>query len=202
MFWPTMIRRPRCGTGTVAEAIHRSRPWPWSVTRGKAADPELISSPGHQGSHPALIPCRPAGRINREDPAYGEEMGPYRVPDPPRKPFPPRRGASACTWLSRFPLATSRRPPPASADRNLQETEGVPNGKTRADPAFWLLRRRSASDPAPEGKEPPPVTASRLFSSSWVVLPPIGGVMALDNSRGPVGGTAVINDAIRRRRGW
>jgi len=129
MFWPTMIRRPRCGTGTVAEAIHRSRPWPWSVTRGKAADPELISSPGHQGSHPALIPCRPAGRINREDPAYGEEMGPYRVPDPPRKPFPPRRGASACTWLSRFPLATSRRPPPASADRNLQETEGSRMGK-------------------------------------------------------------------------
>src|SRR5256885_14906037 len=33
---------------------------------------------------------RPPGRINAEDPAYAEEIGNHRVPDPPHKPFPPR----------------------------------------------------------------------------------------------------------------
>jgi len=39
-------------------------------------------------------------------------------------------GASAGTWLSRVPRAAFRKPPPASAERNLRETED-------SDPRRW-----------------------------------------------------------------
>ena len=34
--------------------------------------------------------CGPGGRVNAVDPAYAVDLGPWGVPDPPRKPYPPR----------------------------------------------------------------------------------------------------------------
>ena len=55
--------------------------------------PDGGNSPGW--SHQHRQHRQPAGwRVNAEDPAYVEEMGNYRAPDPPRKPFPPRYRAT------------------------------------------------------------------------------------------------------------
>jgi len=83
------------GKGLVSKAKRRAGLAAWSSRRWAGSD----LAPGNGRSRPAghcgtsstsSTGCGLAGRVNAEDPAYAETSGNPGVPDPPRKPFPPR----------------------------------------------------------------------------------------------------------------
>ena len=103
---PPRVRAPPV-TAFTAPVIVDSNPRKAEGCQNRKHEPVSLS--GHRGGELALasrraavVPactghcrisstgCRPGGRINAEDPAYAEDPGPWGVPDPPRKPFPPR----------------------------------------------------------------------------------------------------------------